>query len=742
MLSDAEILSESLRRGLINWYCFNHSSSVLYIGSDINIMEELKSNTSCSVSIIDIENINDLFCIENKNVFDYVVIISDLEKCSDPTEILCKIKQFVKPEGHFLIGLNNRLGLRYFCGDRDIYTGHSFDGIDGYRKSYADKNDKFTGRTYDQSEIKNMLKKSGWERFKFYSVISDLDNPYILLAEDYLPNEDLSNRVFPTYNHPDSVFLEEETLYRSLINNGMFHKMANAYFIDCSQTGELSDVEFVTNSMERGRESALTTVIHNNGVVEKKAVYEEGKKRLKNIKNNLDDISSKGLRVVDAVIENDVLKMPYVKAEVGQLYLKNLIYSDKEKFICEMDRFRELLFRSSDIVSEDKGDGEGSVFSRGYIDLVPLNSFYVDGEFVFYDQEFCEENYPANALVWRMIATFYSGNSDFHNIVPIEFFIDRYNLNQKLSKWQNLEWNFLSELRNEKTLRIYHEECRRNIETVNSNRQRLNYSETEYKRLFVNIFDKIGDRKIILFGSGNFTMRFIDMYGKEYPIYAIIDNNNEKWGQRLEGIEIISPDVLKDISEDDYKIIICIKKYSSVEKQLNEMGFRNYSIFDSGRSYTKHQEMFISQDNKKKKYHTGYVAGVFDMFHVGHLNILKKAKEQCDYLIVGVVPDAGVFEQKNKYPVIPCDERVEIVQGCRYVDRAEALPLKCRSIRDAYKMYEFDCMFTGTDYVDNPDWLADKEYLRKNGSDIVFFPYTEKTSSTKIREKLKINEEI
>ena len=88
MLSDAEILSESLRRGLINWYCFNHSSSVLYIGSDINIMEELKSNTSCSVSIIDIENINDLFCIENKNVFDYVVIISDLEKCSDPTEIL------------------------------------------------------------------------------------------------------------------------------------------------------------------------------------------------------------------------------------------------------------------------------------------------------------------------------------------------------------------------------------------------------------------------------------------------------------------------------------------------------------------------------------------------------------------------------------------------------------------------------------------------------------------------------
>ena len=96
-------------------------------------------------------------------------------------------------------------------------------------------------------------------------------------------------------------------------------------------------------------------------------------------------------------------------------------------------------------------------------------------------------------------------------------------------------------------------------------------------------------------------MRFIDMYGKEYPIYAIIDNNNEKWGQRLEGIEIISPDVLKDISEDDYKIIICIKKYSSVEKQLNEMGFRNYSIFDSGRSYTKHQEMFISQDNKKKK---------------------------------------------------------------------------------------------------------------------------------------------
>lgn len=744
-LNNAEQITQEIKKGIINWIPFKPLSAILLIGNSDAIYEELTIYSTRITTIIDFAKINEDWIDYHSKYFDYIIVTPEIEKYFNLSTLFSAFKKILKYDGHLILLMNNRIGIRYFCGDRDIYTNHSFDGIDGYCRSYSTKQDIFNGRTYDKYEITELLKKSGWVNIKFFSVFSDLDNPSLVFSDNYFPNEDLSTRIAPTYIHPDSVFLEEETLYQTLINNGMFHTMANAFIIDCTIDNEPFDVNFVASSMERGNKFAMLTIIHSNGIVEKKAAYDEGIYRLKNIVDNLKNISEHGLSVVNATLENNILKMPYIDAEVGQLYLKKLLYSDKEKFISSMDHFRDLILHSSEIISDDKGDGEGAVLKKGYIDLVPLNSFYINGEFAFYDQEFCEEKYPANAIIWRMLGTFYAGNPDFKNIIPIDFFLKRYNLNRQRKKWQKLDWDFITELRSEKILKVYHEKCRRNIETVNSNRQRINYSDAEYQRLFVNIFDKIDNKKIILFGSGNFTKRFIAMYSKEYPIHAIVDNNSEKWGQILDGIKIVSPEILKKISEDEYKIIICIKKFNSVAKQLDELGFNNYSIFDTGRSYLKPQKMtFVADNNKsaeKKKYHIGYVAGVFDMFHIGHINILRRAKELCDYLIIGVVPDKGVFEQKNKYPIIPCEERVEVVQSCRYVDKAEELPLECRSIRDAYKMYKFDCMFTGTDYADNPDWLADREYLRKNGADIVFFPYTEKTSSTKIREKLNQTEE-
>ena len=134
----------------------------------------------------------------------------------------------------------------------------------------------------------------------------------------------------------------------------------------------------------------------------------------------------------------------------------------------------------------------------------------------------------------------------------------------------------------------------------------------------------------------------------------------------------------------------------------------------------------------------GYTVGSFDLFHVGHLNILKKAKEHCDYLIVGLNSDETMLRCKNKLPVIPYEERKEILEAIRYVD--EVIKVECPqkdSKADDWDMrLKADVVFSGDDHKDSPEWVELMEYKKNNGGKVMFFPYTKTTSSTLIRKIL------
>lgn len=136
----------------------------------------------------------------------------------------------------------------------------------------------------------------------------------------------------------------------------------------------------------------------------------------------------------------------------------------------------------------------------------------------------------------------------------------------------------------------------------------------------------------------------------------------------------------------------------------------------------------------EKKKIIGYTTGVFDMFHVGHLNILRRAKERCDYLIVGVSTDELCLSYKKKLPIVNYEERKAIVEAIKYVD--EVVPQIDRDKYAAWERIHFDVMFVGDDWKGSPLFSELEERYKKVGVRIEYFPYTKGTSSTILREKL------
>ena len=130
----------------------------------------------------------------------------------------------------------------------------------------------------------------------------------------------------------------------------------------------------------------------------------------------------------------------------------------------------------------------------------------------------------------------------------------------------------------------------------------------------------------------------------------------------------------------------------------------------------------------------GYTAGVYDLFHIGHLNLLRNAKMHCDKLIVGVTTDELV-QYKGKKPVITLSERMEIVKAIRYVD--EVVVQDDLDKVKAWDKYHYDILFVGSDWQGTDKWNKYEAQLKEKGAKVIYLPYTKTTSSTLLTNVLK-----
>lgn len=193
---------------------------------------------------------------------------------------------------------------------------------------------------------------------------------------------------------------------------------------------------------------------------------------------------------------------------------------------------------------------------------------------------------------------------------------------------------------------------------------------------------------------------------------------------RLELLESLAQDIIEHVFSRD---VLFIPQYEETFKAVLERYRKDphaYGLYSY--QYKKASDRVMNE----KRVVIGYLSGTFDLFHVGHLNLLRRAKRQCDYLIVGI-HDSGAWKGKETF--IPLAERKEIVAACRYVDKVVDAP---REDSDAWEQFHFDRLFVGSDYQGSERFRFYEQFFRDKGVKIIYFPYTKSTSSTQIREAI------
>lgn len=228
-------------------------------------------------------------------------------------------------------------------------------------------------------------------------------------------------------------------------------------------------------------------------------------------------------------------------------------------------------------------------------------------------------------------------------------------------------------------------------------------------------------------------VRFVESVNIELEVYGvdnrILDVSPASFkGSRFYGgkndlkeISVLADDIVQHLFARDVRFIPEYEeKFKAILERYHcdphEYGLHSYQYKkESGRL-----------DNKKKV-KIGYLSGTFDLFHVGHLNLIKRAKQQCDYLIVGV-HDSGAWKGKETF--IPFEERKAIIGACKYVDKVVD---SCREDSDAWNLWHYNRLFVGSDYQGTERFTRYEKYFQDKGVEIIYFPYTKNISSTQIR---------
>ena len=573
-----------IRQNLLKWYPFHEHANVLEIGCGMGAITELLCQECESVTAVELSqrrataaylrcreydnleiivgNLND---IKFEQKYDYITLIGVLEYQNNFTDsenpfkdFLDKIRKVLKPEGKLLIAIENKYGLKYWCGVPEDHSGIPFDGIGNYKYSNV-------ARTFSKQELDSIIKSSGFDSTYFYYPLPDYKMPQVIYSEEYLPRNGSMDNWIPYYvPNNKSMVTDEQHLYNDLINNHVFEFFANSFLVECSESiTEDERITYAVASPFRNAEYDLTTVYSNKAgfckIADSKSVN-----TLQMIDMNHKELLLKGLHISNTKVDNNILYTETVKGtpltevltEAYKSKNKELVYSIWDDIYEEIKRSSDEsaalndIFNSSEEFALEKIDSEDKILCNAFIDMIHKNCFVdKNNHYIWIDQEWRLNDVPASYILFHNIIELHSSNEWINTYITTEEVLQHYNLIDKSTCYFNL-WNvFLNTVQNR-------------------------YSAWNYRQLSEFGQDVIKDNVVLLFNNLSKSDKKVVLNQTQKEINAILQEGTVE--HLISYMDTLSDEtILKEVPELP-QFMVRYLKANELDKQAMKLRVKSY----------------------------------------------------------------------------------------------------------------------------------------------------------------------
>ena len=439
------------RAGLLQWYSFYQDASVLEIGAGMGALTQQLATRCAHVTAIEpssnraaiieercrtLTNVTVLSCdvqaYQPETLFDYVLLIGVLEYagisgCEENPwlSMLSDARRLLKPNGKLLIAIENKYGLKYWCGAAEDHTGIPFDSLNDYAISQG-KTGRYSTkggvRTFSQQELRELLRQAGFTQIDAFYPFPDYKFPMVILHGDSPVAEELIKSVKFDYPEESTLIADEQKLFPTAIRSGCLGFFSNSFLLEAAvEPYPESNITAVSLKRDYREEYRLVTTLFTDHVT-RCAASRKSETHLRQLLENTQLLEQRGVPcVAQSEPVNGITRAELITAPRGdQVFQEAFLQGDQVLMVKMLDQLRDALLKSSD---QTQKNGQ-CVLQEGFIDLTLRNSFWMENRLVFFDQEWKQANVPLNYLLYRSIRYALPENAELESVEKIYHFCE------------------------------------------------------------------------------------------------------------------------------------------------------------------------------------------------------------------------------------------------------------------------------------------------------------------------------